>query len=42
MESMTLPKLEFKMSIYLKNHIVDEVGKYSKLLFKLLVPWFHI
>jgi hypothetical protein len=42
MESIMLPKLEFKMSIYLKNNIVDELGKYSKLLFKLLIPWFHI
>jgi hypothetical protein len=38
MESMTLPKLQFKMSIYLKNNIVDKLGKYSKLL----IPWFHI
>ncbi len=42
MESMTLPKLKYKMSIYLKDKIVDELGKYSKLLFKLLIPWFHI
>jgi hypothetical protein len=28
MESMTLPKLEYKMSIYLTNKIVDELGKY--------------
>jgi hypothetical protein len=42
MESMTLPNLEYKMSIYLKDKIVDELGKYSKLLFKLLIQWFHI
>ncbi len=38
MESMTLPKLKFRMSTYLKNNIVDELRKYSKLL----IPWFHI
>jgi hypothetical protein len=35
---MTLPKLKFRMSTYLKNNIVDELRKYSKLL----IPWFHI
>jgi len=42
MESMMLPKLDYKMSIYLKDKIVHELGKYSKLLIKLFIPWFHI